>query len=51
MTGWGRDLDRQQSHQAGFDHHLTKPIEPSELERLLNTCRSTADRVVPAERD
>jgi CheY-like chemotaxis protein len=26
QTGWGREEDRQKSLQAGFDHHLTKPI-------------------------
>jgi two-component system, chemotaxis family, CheB/CheR fusion protein len=35
VTGWGQDQDKQRALEAGFDHHLTKPIEPDELERLL----------------
>src|SRR5262249_16425586 len=28
ITGWGQDEDRQRARQAGFDHHLTKPVDP-----------------------
>jgi PAS domain S-box-containing protein len=35
ITGWGQDEDKQRAKEAGFDHHLTKPIEPAELEKLL----------------
>ena len=31
LTGYGQDSDRQASMQAGFNHHLTKPIDPGEL--------------------
>jgi DNA-binding response OmpR family regulator len=31
LTGWGRESDRQQSAEAGFDHHLVKPVDPAEL--------------------
>jgi signal transduction histidine kinase len=27
LTGWGRDQDRKQSQEAGFDHHLVKPVD------------------------
>jgi two-component system, chemotaxis family, CheB/CheR fusion protein len=37
VTGWGQDEDKQRALEAGFDHHLTKPIEPDELERLLHS--------------
>jgi CheY-like chemotaxis protein len=36
LTGWGQLEDRQQSHQAGFDFHLVKPVDPPSLEKLLN---------------
>ncbi len=36
MTGYGQDRDRQNSHQAGFNAHLVKPVQPSALELLLN---------------
>jgi PAS domain S-box-containing protein len=35
LTGWGQEVDRRQTSEAGFDNHLTKPTAPEELERLL----------------
>jgi signal transduction histidine kinase len=35
VTGWGGADHRQQTTQAGFDHHLTKPVDPAALTRLL----------------
>jgi CheY-like chemotaxis protein len=35
MTGYGQDTDRSKSVEAGFDAHLTKPVETSELMQLL----------------
>jgi len=35
VTGWGQDADKQRSRDAGFDHHLVKPIDPKALLRLL----------------
>jgi PAS domain S-box-containing protein len=35
LTGWGRPEDRGRSEQAGFDHHLVKPVDPAELMKLL----------------
>lgn len=35
MTGWGQDEDRRRSQEAGFDHHLVKPVDFSVLERML----------------
>ena len=34
-TGWGQDDDKRRSMDAGFDSHMTKPIEPAALEKLL----------------
>jgi CheY-like chemotaxis protein len=31
QTGYGRPEDRQQALEAGFDVHLTKPVDPAEL--------------------
>jgi CheY-like chemotaxis protein len=31
LTGWGRDEDRQRTTEAGFDHHLVKPVRPLHL--------------------
>jgi PAS domain S-box-containing protein len=35
VTGFGQERDRRDAFAAGFDHHLTKPVDPSALERLL----------------
>ncbi|HEV3118603.1 MAG TPA: ATP-binding protein, partial [Gemmataceae bacterium] len=35
MTGWGQEEDRRRSREAGFDHHLVKPVEPETLHTLL----------------
>ena len=35
LTGWGSDVDRRRSLDAGFDEHLTKPVEADVLEALL----------------
>ncbi len=35
LTGYGGAADRENSRNAGFDHHLTKPVDPRELEQLL----------------
>jgi signal transduction histidine kinase/ActR/RegA family two-component response regulator len=35
ITGWGQDADRRQALEAGFDHHLTKPVDPAQLLRLI----------------
>lgn len=34
-TGWGQDEDRRRSKEAGFDHHLVKPVDAAELNRML----------------
>ena len=35
LTGYGRSEDRALSREAGFAHHLTKPVNPVELEKLI----------------
>jgi len=35
VTGWGQEDDRRRALQAGFDHYLTKPIDPDQLESLI----------------
>src|SRR5262249_52688285 len=35
ITGWGQDEDRQRAREAGFDHHLTKPVDLGELRKLV----------------
>jgi PAS domain S-box-containing protein len=35
VTGYGQEGDRRRSKDAGFNHHLTKPVDPDALQRLL----------------
>lgn len=35
LTGYGRLEDKQRAFAAGFDHHLTKPVELQQLNALL----------------
>jgi PAS domain S-box-containing protein len=35
LSGYGQEEDRRKSREAGFDLHLTKPVDPFELQRLL----------------
>jgi PAS domain S-box-containing protein len=41
LTGWGQEKDRQQALEAGFNQHLTKPIDPDRLEGLISCTRQT----------
>jgi len=36
LTGWGQAEDRALSREAGFDHHLVKPVSPGDLLRILS---------------
>jgi PAS domain S-box-containing protein len=38
-TGWGQESDRQRARDAGFDRHLTKPIDFEQLQALLAESR------------
>lgn len=39
VTGWGRENDQIRSAEAGFDRHMTKPVDPATLESFLRTNR------------
>ena len=36
LTGWGREEDRARTSEAGFDHHLVKPVRPLELLKVID---------------
>ena len=36
LTGWGMEQDRKQSREAGFDHHLVKPVDPKALMSIIS---------------
>ena len=44
ITGWGQDVDRRKSQEAGFDHHLVKPVDARAIAALLS--ESTSRSVV-----
>ena len=35
VTGWGQADDKRRALAAGFDRHMTKPVDPEELERAF----------------
>jgi PAS domain S-box-containing protein len=35
LTGWGQDDDKKTARASGFDDHLTKPVDPEHLGRVL----------------
>lgn len=41
LTGWGQEEDRRRSREAGFDHHLVKPLDLAALQELLGSYRAT----------
>jgi PAS domain S-box-containing protein len=40
LTGWGQEEDRRRSEEAGFDHHMVKPLDPAVLRQLLASSSS-----------
>ena len=35
LTGWGQEEDKRRAIEAGFDLHFTKPVSPTDLEKLM----------------
>ncbi len=35
VTGWGQEDDKRRAKAAGFDHHMTKPMDPMQLESIF----------------
>ena len=35
VTGWGQERDRQLAFEAGFDHHMVKPVRFEQIEEIL----------------
>jgi signal transduction histidine kinase/ActR/RegA family two-component response regulator/transcriptional regulator with GAF, ATPase, and Fis domain len=42
LTGWGQAADRERTRAAGFDHHLTKPVDFAALEAWLTAGAASA---------
>jgi len=41
VTGWGHDAAKRQAREAGFDHHLVKPVGTARLRELIGRGRSS----------
>jgi CheY-like chemotaxis protein len=44
VTGWGQAEDKARARAAGFDHHLTKPVDVDRMEKLLGDFASHGAR-------
>jgi CheY-like chemotaxis protein len=44
LTGWSQEENRRRSRQAGFDHHVVKPIEPAVMQQLVAGLRGNDER-------
>ncbi|MDI3287148.1 GAF domain-containing protein [Polyangium sp. 15x6] len=45
LTGWGTEEDRRQAREAGFDYHLTKPVDLQEVQRIVDAVAARMKRV------
>jgi signal transduction histidine kinase/ActR/RegA family two-component response regulator len=48
VTGWGQKEDKARANSAGFDYHLTKPVDLDQIEKLLQSRFQQLDRAVTA---
>ena len=39
QTGWGQAQDRARTLEAGFDAHLTKPVDPAAVQEMLSNLK------------
>ena len=44
VTGWGQEEDKRRALAAGFDRHMTKPVDPAAVEELLSRLDPRAGR-------
>ncbi len=35
LTGYGEQTDKRRSQEAGFHHHMVKPVDPEALQKLI----------------
>lgn len=43
LTGWGQQVDRLRTQEAGFNHHLVKPPDPSQLREILASLKLSSE--------
>jgi PAS domain S-box-containing protein len=49
LTGWGQEEDRQRTREAGFNHHLVKPVAFEALQTLLATLTGPEKEILPSQ--
>ncbi|MGK5053572.1 response regulator [Janthinobacterium sp. RB2P8] len=49
LTGWGQVEARSRTEQAGFEHHLTKPVDFAAIAALLDAHLAQRARAVTRE--
>jgi CheY-like chemotaxis protein len=49
LTGWGQAEDKRAALEAGFNEHLTKPVDPNTLVGTLNEIAERGTRVQVTE--
>ncbi len=47
MSGFGQEQTRRRSDEAGFHHHLVKPVDLDSLRALLDGCPGGGERPRP----
>jgi PAS domain S-box-containing protein len=50
LSGYGMEEDIRKSKSAGFDHHLTKPVDPAKIDQLLMKLKGERAGVVSSKR-
>jgi PAS domain S-box-containing protein len=50
FTGWGQSQDRERALAAGFDHHLTKPVDYDAVRSLLQQTQAQRRETLAGER-
>jgi signal transduction histidine kinase/CheY-like chemotaxis protein len=50
VTGYGQPEDRRRALEAGFDHHLPKPVQVDDLSRLLHPAGGPSEARVRSSR-
>jgi CheY-like chemotaxis protein len=49
LTGWGQDEDKRRATDAGFTHHVVKPIDPTALGACLLAIGGVGQRPPPGD--
>jgi CheY-like chemotaxis protein len=44
LSGYGQDEDQRRALEAGFDRHLTKPVDPAALIQLVDLLPVVSNR-------